>query len=123
MKKEIDTVLKLPADKRYQYFIKKIVDYEAVWGLYKDGWAITEDSEGSQLVPFWPNSEFATLCTIEDWKDYKPLKISLDAFQTNWIPGMKKDGFKVSVLWNNDDSVVVEPEILLSHIDEELENY
>lgn len=123
MNKEVDTVKKLPAHKRYKYFIKKVVDYEEVWGLYKEGWAITEDSEGSKLVPFWPKSDFADLCTIEDWKDYKPSKINLDEFLNNWIPGMRKDGLKISVFWNNDDSIVVEPERLLSDIEEELENY
>lgn len=32
--KEFEAVFKLPANKRYEYFIKKIAGYEEVLGLY-----------------------------------------------------------------------------------------
>lgn len=31
--KEIENVIKLDKTKKYEYFIKKIVDYEEVWSL------------------------------------------------------------------------------------------
>ncbi|MDG0793997.1 DUF2750 domain-containing protein [Cohnella ginsengisoli] len=33
---------------------KKVADSETVWGLYEDGWAITEDDKGNRLFPVWP---------------------------------------------------------------------
>ena len=113
----------LPAHKRYNYFIRKVVDYEEVWGLYKEGWAVTEDLEGKKLVPFWPKSEFAEICAKGEWDGYIPSKINLDEFLNNWIPGMIKDGLKVAVFWMDDDSVVVDPKRLLADMNEELENY
>lgn len=64
----------LPAKKRYEYFIKKIANFEGVWSLYADDWATTTDKEGRVLIPFWPNKEFAKVCAIDSWKNYKPEK-------------------------------------------------
>lgn len=35
--KEFEFVINLPANIRYEYFIKKVVDSEEVWGLYENG--------------------------------------------------------------------------------------
>lgn len=123
MEKEINAVIRLSGQKRYEYFIKKVADNEEVWGLYNNGWAMTEDSKGNQLIPFWPKIEYANLCAIEDWEDYNPKSIDLDDFINKWIPGMRNDGIKISVFWYNNDSVAVNPERLLSDLEEELENY
>ena len=63
--KEFYSVLNLPANKRYEYFIKKVVDWGEVWGLYEDGWAMTEDDNGNLLIPFWPKKEFAQYCSAK----------------------------------------------------------
>jgi len=121
--KEIEAVSKLPASKRYEYFIKKVADFEEVWGLFDDGWAISEDEEGNPLIPFWPKKEFAHLCAVDEWKNYKPEKIELEEFMREWLPGMKKDGIKPSIFWNNVDSVVPDIDRLISDLEEELKKY
>ncbi|WP_235860371.1 DUF2750 domain-containing protein [Rossellomorea aquimaris] len=83
--KEIEVVSNLPASKRYEYFIKKVTDFEEVWGLYYDGWAILEDDNGNTLMPFWPKKEFANLCAVDEWNDYKAEQIELEDFmQVSW---------------------------------------
>lgn len=121
--KEIEAVLKLPANKRYEYFIKKVVDSEEVWVLYFDGWATTSDNLGNVLLPFWPKKEFAQYCAIESWGSYAPEKIELEEFMSEWLIGMKNDGNKPSIFWNNKDSAVVEIDVLLNDLNKELENY
>lgn len=121
--KELEAICNLPAQKRYEYFVKKIADYEEVWGLFNEGWAVSEDEKGNKLIPFWPKEEFAKLCAIGDWKSYKPKSLDLDSFMSKWLTGMKEDGLKPSIFWNNKDSIVVETNVLLSGIEEELENY
>lgn len=40
MNKEAENVLKLDNRKKYEYFIKKVADFEEVWSLRdEDGWA------------------------------------------------------------------------------------
>ncbi|MCZ1269023.1 DUF2750 domain-containing protein, partial [Paenibacillus tundrae] len=43
--KEFEAVIKLPANIRYEYFIKKVTDSEEIWGLYDDGWAMSSDDK------------------------------------------------------------------------------
>ncbi|WP_420491137.1 DUF2750 domain-containing protein [Neobacillus drentensis] len=37
--------------------MKKVVDYEEVWGLYDDGWATAQDDDGNMLIPFFPKKD------------------------------------------------------------------
>ncbi|MED1470047.1 hypothetical protein [Bacillus salipaludis] len=37
--KEFESVIKQPPNIRYKYFIKKVVDFEEVWGLFDGSWA------------------------------------------------------------------------------------
>ena len=43
--KQIEAVISLPGHQRYEYFIKTVVDWESVWGLYQDGWALASTNE------------------------------------------------------------------------------
>lgn len=121
--KEFFALVNINAKKRYEYFIKKVADYEEVWGLYSDGWATTTDNNGSILIPFWPKKEFAEYCKKDIWENYYPEKIELNDFLNEWIPGMKKDSYKLSIFYNNVDSVVIEIDSFLEDLNVELENY
>ena len=121
--KEIEAVSILPASKRYEYFIKKVADYEEVWGLFDDGWAISEDDHGNHLIPFWPKKEFAILCAVDEWKNYKAEQIELEDFMQEWLPGMKADGIKPSIFWNNVDSAVLDIDTIILDLKNELKNY
>ncbi|TYP73266.1 DUF2750 domain-containing protein [Paenibacillus methanolicus] len=121
--KEFEAVIRLPANIRYEYFVKKVVDFEEIWGLYDDGWAMTSDDNGNLLLPFWPKKEFAEYCASEEWSNYNAHRISLEAFINDWLPGMQKDRHKPSIFWNRDDSAVMEIHVLLNDLEQELENY
>jgi hypothetical protein len=44
---EFASVIKLPAPKRYAYFLKKVSDWGQLWGLANvDGWAVANDDAG-----------------------------------------------------------------------------
>lgn len=122
--KEINAVINLNANKRYEYFIKKVADFEEVWGLYNQGWVQAEDDNHNITITFWPNKEYATLCAIGEWSNCIPKSIALEKFISKWIPGMKKNSLKPCVfLTPNDKGIVVDCEKLLKDLYEELENY
>lgn len=120
---EYNSLMGSLAKKRYEYFIKKVVDFEEVWGLYNDGWATTTDENKRILIPFWPRQEFAEACAIDEWQSYVATAIDLEEFINEWLPGMKDDGILPSIFWNNDDSAVVEVNNITSDLERELENY
>lgn len=57
------------------------------------------------------------------WRNYKAKSIDLYDFIDKWLVGMKKDGAKPSIFPTNQVSVVVELDVLLSDLNNELENY
>lgn len=121
--KEFESVLKQPSNIRYEYFIKKVADYEEVWGLYDDGWATGDDGEGNMTLPFFPRKEFAQNCAVEEWSNFKPKSIDIYEFMDKWLEGMKKDKIKVSIFPNSIDTAIVEIDVLLRDLNSELENY
>ncbi|MEF2293814.1 DUF2750 domain-containing protein, partial [Virgibacillus dokdonensis] len=72
---------------------------------------------------FWPKKEFANLCAINEWNNYKAKHIELEDFIQEWLPGMKKDGIKPSIFWNNIDSVILDVDKLITDLEEELDKY
>ena len=89
--KELDSLIKQPSNIRYEYFIKKVADYEEVWGLYDNGWATAQDDFGNMLIPFFPRKEFAEYCAVNEWNNFKAVPIDLNEFIENWLVGMRKD--------------------------------
>ena len=78
---KIDNVINLTASERYDYFIRKVADFEEVWGLKDaEGWALM-GSEEQVLFPIWSEKEFAELCK---WNNYQPTPILLDDFMENY---------------------------------------
>ena len=114
----------MSGNERYDYFIRKIADFEEVWGLFNDGWAMIEDSTGKRGIPFWPEEDFAKLCSKNEWCAYSPKKIELDAFIDKWIPGMKNDGLSLAIFQTPENKgIFVESDLILSDLENELEQY
>ncbi|MDR6726207.1 hypothetical protein J2W91_004713 [Paenibacillus amylolyticus] len=121
--KEFESVIQLPANIRYEYFIKKVVDSEEVWSLYENGWSVTKDDKGTKLLPFWPKKEFAEYCASEDWEIYNSKSIDLYEFIDEFLPNLKRDGFQPSIFFNNVDSAILEVDVLIEDLKTELEKY
>ncbi|GHI01347.1 DUF2750 domain-containing protein [Neobacillus kokaensis] len=121
--KEVESVINQPPNLRYEYFIKKAADYEEVWGLYDDGWATAQDDDGNTLIPIFPKKEFAEYCAVHEWNKFKAVPIDLYEFIDKWLVGMKEDRVKPSIFPTNEDSVMVEIDVLLRDLNNELENY
>jgi hypothetical protein len=90
--KEIQGVLRLDGPARFSHFIKRVVDNEEAWGLWKDGWALMENSEGTLVFPLWPAREYAELNQIGGWAEYEPKAISLAELLDDLLPGFPSRG-------------------------------
>jgi hypothetical protein len=123
--KELESVLALPAPKRYQYFIGKITDWQELWSVANaDGWVLMRDNEGNELVPVWPAQRFASACCVEDWTTNAPKRIALSDWLSKWTPGMSADGRRTAVFPTpNDQGIVRTAEDLKRDIDLALEAY
>jgi len=121
---KINNILNLSAEERYFYFIRKIADFEIVWGLFNKGWAVLGDSQNNEIIPFWPEREFAEVCAVESWDDYVPKAIPLSDFRGKWLLGMIEDKKQAGVFYTpQGKGIIVEPLKLKNDIENELEQY
>jgi hypothetical protein len=119
--KEIEAVLKLPGEKRYQYFIKRVADANKLWGLWNDGWAMGITNDGQKTIPFWPAAEYAELCRKDDWQMYTSKSLDLHEFMDRFLPGLVRDGVRVSIFDTPlESSVLINDDELLDDLREEL---
>lgn len=123
MNKEVESVLKLDNHKKYEYFLKKIADYEEIWSLKdEDGWVtLGMDNEG--YFPVWAKKEFAEICISDEWETCKCEAIDIYEFLEDWLPGLKEDGIRVTVMWYNGSGIDVDWEGLAKDIQHELDMY
>lgn len=122
--KKIENILKMPGDERLQYFVRKVSDFEEVWGLFDDGWAMTADTEGRKAIPLWPEKDFSDLCAEGVWENYNSKPIELDRFVSKWLPGMEKDGVLTAIFPTpKNKGVIIQPKDLLTTLEEEIEQY
>lgn len=123
-KKKIENILRMSEDERYNYFIRKVADFEELWGLNDDGWALLGDNDDNRIFPVWPEKEFAVIQAVDQWKNYKPEVIRLNNFIEKWIPGMTNDSTLVNVfLTPNAKGTVISPNDFYIDLQEELEQY
>ena len=123
--KEFDNINKMPGAERYDYFVRKVADWEEVWGLKSpSGWCLFGRPDEKQSLPVWPHPRFAESHISGSFDGSKPEVIDLESFISKWLPGMKNDGLLVSVCPNLElKSVVVEPSQLLEDLLEEMKQY
>lgn len=121
--KEIQSVIALDGNKRYEYFIKRIVDTEHLYGLYNDGWAMASDGD-EKIFPVWSAKDYAEMCANDEWNGFQAKEFSLEDFLEELIPSLKQDGMRVGVFYTpHNKGVVPSFEQLESDISEEMKRY
>ncbi|MFJ4347439.1 DUF2750 domain-containing protein [Pseudomonas sp. NPDC089401] len=121
--KKIQNVCALGPEARFDYFIRKVVDFEEVWGLYDEGWA-TSELQGSVVIPFWPEEAFAAQCATGEWGGFTPRSIPMQGFLEQWLPGLHSAAQMCQVFPVPDDvGVVIAPPELELLVREELQQY
>ncbi|MFO0591157.1 MAG: DUF2750 domain-containing protein [Polyangiaceae bacterium] len=84
--RQFEAILGLSGPKRFSHFIKRVADEERAWGLWDDGWALMTNSDGDQVFPLWPASEYADLFRTGEWATFTAKEISLEELLNNLIP-------------------------------------
>lgn len=122
---KIKNIIVLPVEERYRYFVNKVVDFEEVWGLYNDGWAVLGNKDNSVVMPFWPEKNFADRCIADEWTGFKPKSINLQDFLDKWLPGMEKDNRFIAVFYLPEmkENIIITANELKSDINQEQEQY
>lgn len=73
---EFRGVIALPAPDRYSHFIRRIADFEELWGLRRsDGWVTMGDDAGHKCIPVWPHKRYAESFIRDSWSDTTATRI------------------------------------------------
>ena len=122
--KQLAAVVAMSAEKRFEHFVKVVADWEEVWGLYKDGWALASTDDGTEVFPLWPAREYAALCAEREWAEYRPRSFSLREFLDELLPRLQRDGTLPGVFFlPTSKGITPTVDNLKAAIDAELENY
>lgn len=117
----IKNIVNLSAAERYGYFIRKVSDFEEVWGLKdKEGWALMGNNE-QVLFPVWSEKEFAELFK---WDNYQPNSIPLDDFIEKLLPKLEKDNVMLAVFpLSKGKGIIRTVQEIIADIERECEKY
>jgi len=122
--KEIESVSELSGEERYRYFVKKVADWGAVWGLWSDGWMLAGDEQGRSLFPMWPAQAYARACASGDWLGAEPREIPLDEVLDDLLPTLQEKGILPGVFFTPvGQSVASSVDTLRRDLECELERY
>jgi hypothetical protein len=122
--KQIAAVLALPGSERYRHFVKRVADFELVWGLFEDGWALAGSSDDVKVLPLWPAQEYAKLCAVGVWGNYVPRSFSVQELLHDLLPMLDRDGVLPGIFYTPNDKGVTPTINRLRHdIEAELQNY
>ena len=101
---EIETVMSLPADDRFEFFIDQVIETGVIWGLVKESWAIFfDDEQGYQLLPFWSDEAFAEANKVGEWEDYNLISFELDEFSLESANSLKEGNVDISIFKSPND--------------------
>jgi hypothetical protein len=101
---EFRSVLELPGNKRYAYFVKRAASHGELWALRGEGgWVVAEDDEALPHFAVWPHPRFAKACAAGEWAGEKPEAIDIDAWVVAWLPNLERDGMRVLVFQTPDE--------------------
>jgi hypothetical protein len=122
---EFESVLALPANRRYEYFVKRAASHGELWGLRgAGGWVVAGDDEGNKHFPVWPHPRFAEACATGPWDGEKPVAIDVDEWIEAWLPKLEEDGMRVAVFQKPDEQGVgVAPERLKKDLESEVAEF
>lgn len=122
--KQLSAVIALPGDSRYEHFVKVIADWQEVWGLYQDGWALAAADDGTTIFPMWPAKEYAEVCAEKEWAGHEAKAFSLDDLLNELLPKLERDGMLPGVFFTpSSNGVTPSIDQLRRDLGRELQNY
>lgn len=103
---EFASVSSLNGPGRYRHFVKRVVDWESIWGLWDGGWVAASDDHGVPLLPLWPARRYAETLAVGDWAGATPRELDLDEC-VELLERISANGMKAVVFMTSGDKGIV----------------
>ncbi|MBF1385107.1 DUF2750 domain-containing protein [Prevotella aurantiaca] len=127
-KQELDAVIALSPEKRYNYFVKRICDWEQVWTLYDDDYIVLNEAKNGKLyVLLFPFKDFAKhyATNTRDMKGVSYKSFELCEFLETIVKKLQMNKVNHALIFPVADGygLNVSMEDMVKDIQSELENY
>ena len=121
--KAIENILNLKPFDRYQYFIRKIADWEKVYTLvFLNGNYAMSIVDDKKLFPLWSACEFAELSKTGDWQECEILELDFNDLE-KLFDYIGEYNFLINVFPTDTTGFVVTLEEFSRDLGTELEQY
>ncbi|WP_236074961.1 DUF2750 domain-containing protein [Teredinibacter purpureus] len=121
--KEIE---KMDCESRYEIFLSMVAEERDIWVLVnekKEFLKIHSEDHGFEYLPVWPHAEFTEFYSNSSTEKLSPKSVSVPEFFSRWVPGLERDGLKISVFPNAGTEVwIMEPSEVKSDLQDEFSN-
>ncbi|MGM0766761.1 MAG: DUF2750 domain-containing protein [Pseudomonadota bacterium] len=123
---ELNAVLQLDGEERYDYFLSQVGEEREIWILVNADnrfLKIASDDGEIEYLPVWPGAAFAAEYA-KGADELSPKSISLPDFFKKWVPGLANDGLDVGVFPGLDKTLwITEPDELKRDLQDELSSF
>lgn len=118
----VASVSRLPGPERYQYFVKRVADWEQGFAIQgEQGLFTAADDNGVIYLPLWSHPLFAEMCITGEWSGANVTSIHLDELLDSVLPRLEREKQMVSVMPRADGTgVPVDPRRLRADLLSEL---
>ena len=97
-KQEIEAVLKLDAQRRFEHFVKRVADGKEAFALWAgEGWALMGEGAGVEVFPLWPAAEYVELHRTGEWAGFEARAIPLQSLIEELLPSLESRGMRPAV--------------------------
>lgn len=94
-------------------FKRDVVSNGVVWTIEDDGGIpAPKRRDGRRSMPFWSSRSRVEriVSQVEAYAGMRPRMLTLDEFETRWLPDLERDGFLCGLNWSGDRAVGVDLE-------------
>ncbi|MFC5269893.1 DUF2750 domain-containing protein [Adhaeribacter terreus] len=99
---KIDNIFALDSSERYGYLLRRVADFETIYLIAdEEENYVMLGSEDGNVLPVWPEKEFASLFLTDDWSSCHIVEYKLSEFM-DWLDDLAKDSVLIAGFPNLD---------------------
>jgi Protein of unknown function (DUF2750) len=97
-------------------YVSQSAAHAATWRrdvrAHRELWTVEDDTgipappnrEGRRAMPFWSTRGRAekVIASVPAYHDFRAISLSLEAFESQWLDNLERDGLLVGINWSGD---------------------
>ena len=122
---EMESVLQQDSTVQFEYFIKRVADFEEIWIMSDtNGMFLLEAEKDKFVLPVWPFKEYADLFREEVNQECKLEAVSIYDFLEEELVSLSENGYDLAIMSiPNKPSIIVNNKVFEKAIRTEMEKY